>query len=80
MDNVQRLRDSEALGPKWDVVIKVLPSRLWDLCGRRGEKLAEARGDVIVDSRETVSSTDGYTLWRFTGYINHTPGQSSCPE
>ena len=44
MDDVQRVRDFEELGPKWDVFIKLLPSRLRDLRGRRQRKIIRARG------------------------------------
>lgn len=44
LDGVQRVRDLGALGAKSDVLIKSLPSRTWDLIGRRGRKILRARG------------------------------------
>lgn len=37
-------RDYRALGPKWDAFIKLLPSRLRELCGG-GRKTVKPRGD-----------------------------------
>lgn len=38
------MRDFGALSLKWDVLIKHLPSRLWDLCRRGGRSIVRARG------------------------------------
>lgn len=38
-DNVERMRDFEALSSRWDVFIKALPSLLRDLCRREGESV-----------------------------------------
>jgi hypothetical protein len=35
---------SEAFSIKWDVILKVLHSKLNDICGRRGGKILRARG------------------------------------
>lgn len=46
--------DFGALGPRWAVFIKTLPSRLRDLCGRGGGKIVKL--EVIGESTETAPS------------------------
>lgn len=58
--NVEVERDFGALGPKWDVSIKVLPLRIRNLCGRGSGKIAEVRSDGF--SKETVSSRSNRTM------------------
>lgn len=61
---MQRVSRFGTLSPKWDVVIKPLPSGLRELCGRGDGKIVGARGDG--DSKETESSrhnrTDAHEL------------------
>lgn len=43
-DNLPKVRDLGALSLKWDVIIKSLASRFWDLQRKGGREAVRARG------------------------------------